>query len=99
MTPRTRHLNTLTHVYGSLTTSSGVKVFNIPNLIPDISNLRTLSFSLVYLFNFTKNEIRDLAKNMHFHLLRNPCSLTNMHKNPSVSYNLHDKDLLNNHPL
>ena len=24
------------------------------NLIPDISNLRTLSFSLVYLFNFTK---------------------------------------------
>ena len=27
------------------------------NLIPDISNLRTLSFSLVYLFNFTKNEI------------------------------------------
>ena len=27
------------------------------NLIPDISNFRTLSFSLVYLFNFTKNEI------------------------------------------
>ena len=27
------------------------------NLIPDISNFRTLSFSLVYLFNFKKNEI------------------------------------------
>ena len=27
------------------------------NLIPDISNLRTLSFSLVYMFNFRKNEI------------------------------------------
>ena len=27
------------------------------DLVPDVSNFNTLSISLVYLFNFTKNEI------------------------------------------